>query len=206
MRLFSICLSLVLAVQLLASPPLTITKSGYFLTLVDSNGVPTFEKIANVTDLRGGVVPDVPPVDPPVIQPAPKIDQAIVNSVKASSLAVNDALTAQGIAAVYAHVLGALEDDLITTVNVWPILKTATDSAVGVVASGKDWKPFRDDLSSSITAGRQRGTLSAKADVLRLMRSVQHGLELSADGSTALSLAKMVSIAAKTNEAIDAND
>jgi hypothetical protein len=96
-----------------------------------------------------------------------------------------------------------MEDRVLSPTTVWPVLKDATDAAVKIVDTSADWSTFRTKLSAFVTEGRQRGTLQSNRDVMRMIRSVQHGLELSADGSDALGLDKLVAIAAKTNEAID---
>jgi hypothetical protein len=192
-----------LAGSALAQPPLTITSSGYFLTVLDDDGTPSFVRLESITDLTSGQPPTETPI-PPTTPDGPDLDPVLVKDVQAWAESIGDPLTAQAIAAVYAHLRGATEDELVSTSAIWSTLKTATDSAVGIVA-GKDWKPFRDKLSDLVTEGNQRGSLSSKADILRFMLSVQQGLELSADGSIALSMDKLVMIAKKTNEAIDAN-
>ena len=50
---------------------------------------------------------------------------------------------------------------------------------------------------------KQRGQLSTPQQVAKVLLSVQQGVELSADGSVALGLDKLVTIAQRTNEAID---
>lgn len=186
------------AAAVAAAPPLTITDSGYYLTILGEDGVPELVLIETVVDLTEGNKPDTPDKEPDV-------DVALVRQVQGWAESLEDPLTSQAVALVYGHVRGATKDGSLTPASAWTALKQATDSAVGVVASGTDWSTFRDELSVVVTEGRQRGTLQSTATVTRFLRSVQHGLELSADGSDALSLDKAVAIAAKTNEAIDGN-
>lgn len=193
-------LYLLLASLACGQPPLTITSSGYFLTVVDDAGVPSLVKITQVIDLLAGI--DLPPDEPDEPQP-PEFDLLAVASVREWSAAVSSPQTAQAIAAVYSHVRGAVEDDIVATGDTWSVLKSATDAAIGIAAEGRDWKPFRDKLGALITERRQRGTLATRADIVRLLHSVQQGLELSADGSIALSMDKLVRTAKSTNEIID---
>jgi hypothetical protein len=193
-------------------PPLTITRAGYFLTELDASGIPVFRKLDTVVDLTDRESPPsdpVPPVepDPPVVpEPEPrKLDLEVVTAARGWSAAIADPLTAQGVAQVYSHVADAHSDGLVTAEQLWPTLRKATDSAIATVGSGKDWKPFRDQVSARITLARQQGKLAERESILILLASVQQGLEMSADGSAALSLAKSVEIAKRTNEAIDAN-
>lgn len=195
----AVVLTMLCCTGLLAQPPLTITTSGYYLTQVDASGVPTMIQITTVIDLTDGKNPPQPP-PPDVVD----IDKALVKSVKSWATEAGETMTAQALAAVYSHVRGAVEDDILTVETIWPVLNEASDFAVEC-SEGTQWKPFRDKLSDHITEARQRGTLQNKVDVLRLALSVQQGLELSADGSDALSLDKLTAIAAKTNEIIDAN-
>ena len=189
-------------------PPLTITDGGFYFTVVGDDQVPMLVEITRITDLRtngGKREPrDNSPPEPPTEDESDFI-KAAEPKVREWASVVADPQSAQGIAAVYSHVRGAVEDDLINTKSVWPVLKTATDSAIEITTIGKDWVPFRDKLSSLITEGQQRNEVSSKADIIKLMLAVQQGLELAADGSIALSMDKLTRIAKATNEAIDGN-
>lgn len=178
-----------------AQPPLTITPSGYYVTELGPDGVPVLVQITTVIDMTGADVPAPPD--------GGEVDQALVKKVKGWASNVEDPQAAQAIAAVYSHIRGAVDDGILSPVTVWPALKDATDSSLELVDSGQKWKPFRDELSAVVTEGRQRGTLQSAAAISRMVRSVQHGLELSADGSDALPLDVLTNVAAKTNEAID---
>jgi hypothetical protein len=192
-------LLLVSASSVVAQPPLTITKSGYYITEVNAEGVPTLVKLTVVVDPTNGGTPA--PNPPDVVD----IDTAVVKQVKEWSKAVNDPQGAQAVAAVYSHIKGAVDDSLLNATSAWPALKDATDNAITIVDGTEKWKVFRDQLSALVTEGRQRGTLQSQKAVSVFLRSVQQGLELSADGSNALSLDILTTIATKTNEAIDAN-
>jgi len=192
----AVVLSLIACVGSLAQPPLTITSSGYYLTQLDANGVPSLVQITTVIDMTGGTDTPTPPDQGDV-------DPALVKDIKAWADATEEPQAAQAIAAVYSHVRGAVDDGTLDPVTVWPALKDATDSAIMVVDGAAAWSDFREKLSAVVTEGRQRGTLQSPAAISRMARSVQQGLELSADGSDALSLDDLVVIAAKTNEAID---
>jgi len=188
-----------------ASPPLTITQSGYYLTVIDANGNPSLERIATVIDLRdGGIVPDVPPI---VITPEPPpvvVDAALVAEIKAAAVAIQDPSSAQGISLAYTQIRDAFGDGLVSPESVWPVLKTATDSAL-VVTAGKDWKPFRSKLSAIITARKQQGLLDGKDEIIAYLTAIKAGLEQAAEGSAAISFADTIKIVKATNEAIDAN-
>lgn len=178
-------------------PPLTITPSGYYITQLDADGVPSMVQITTVIDLTGGVDVPGPPSNP-------KVDADLVRQVQRLAGKVDDPQSAQAIAWVYLQIHDALSDGLLNASTVWVAMKQATDSALGVVATGKDWEGFRDELSDVITVARQRGTMQTSGEIALMLRSVQHGLELSADGSDALTMAQTAAITAKTNEAIDA--
>ena len=188
-------LTTLFCVGLFAQPPLLITTSGYYYTELDASGVPSLVEITTVVDLRDGVPPTTPTTP---------VDTALANQVKTWSDTANDPQGAQAIAAVYSHIRGAVNDGILDEVTVWQALKLSTDSAIEIMGSDSKWKDFRSQLSALVTEGRQRGTLQTPEPISRMIRSVQHGLELSADGSNALTLDILTSIAAKTNEAIDA--
>lgn len=177
---------------------LTITSSGYYLTVVDASGTPQYTKIETIVDLSGGETPA--PDDP---SSDSKVDLELVAKTKLWATAIADPQSAQAIAAVYAHIRGAMSDGTLAPKNAIAPLKQATDSALEVIGSGKDWSSFRDKLTAEFTEASQRGNLNTEKQVALVLLSVQHGVELSADGSAAISLDKIVEIARRTNLAID---
>lgn len=180
--------------------PLTITQTGYYLTVVDDSGVPQYTKIETVIDLTGG---ELPGPDVPEEPDGPAVDLELVAKAKAWALEVGDPQGAQAIAAVYAHIRGALSDGTLTVANVNAPLKQATDSALEVINSGKEWSTFRDKLTTEFTEAAQRGNLSTAKQMGKALWSIQHGAELAADGSASISMDTIVEIARRTNLAID---
>lgn len=183
-----------------AEPPLTITPSGYYLTHTDADGVPSFSRIENVTDLRGGVDPKP---DDPAKPDKPAVDEALIAKAKEWATVVDDPQSAQAISAVYSHIRGALSDGTLTSESVWGPLRQATDSALGVIAEGKDWSEFRTKLTAEFNDAKQRGKLGTAGQIAVVLLSVQHGVELAADGSSAISMDQLVEISRRTNLAID---
>ena len=200
-----------------AAPPLTVTDAGYFLTVVDDNGVPSMLALDRVVDLRSNPSDPIPPVitAPPTdpVPPGPDtlpptkadIDVATVKSVQEWAAAVSDPNGSQAVAAVYDHVQKAYGDGLLSDSSVWSALKSATDDALTIASPAVNWSTFRTHLSDLITLGRQRGTLGKKVEINRTLSSIKHGLDLSADGTPMLSDSTLVAIAIKTNEVIDAH-
>lgn len=180
--------------------PLTITQSGYYLTVIDSTGVPQYTKIETIIDLSRAEHPGPNAPDEP---DEPAVDMELVAKVKSWALAVDDPKSAQAIAAVYSQIRGALADNTLTPDSVWSPLKQATDSGLGVIKEGKDWSVFRERITEVFTEAKQRGKLSDAKSIGSVLLSVQHGAELAADGSTALTMDQMVEIARRTNTAID---
>ena len=167
------------------------------MTVVDAAGNPQYVEIKTVIDLTGASSPTPDEPDEPAV------DMELVAKVKEWALAINDPQSAQAIAAVYSHVRGALADSTLTAETVWAPLKQATDSGLGVIQGGKDWSAFRKQVTEAFTDAKQRGKLSDAKSISCVLLSVQHGVELAADGSTALTMDQMVEIARRTNTAID---
>jgi len=180
--------------------PLTITPSGYYLTVVDASGIPQYTQIDTIIDLTGA---EHPGPNAPNEPDEPAVDVELVAKIKSWALAVDDPKSAQAIAAVYSHIRGALADNTLTPDSVWSPLKQATDSGLGAIKEGKDWSGFRERITEVFTEAKQRGKLSDAKSIGRVLLSVQHGAELAADGSTALTMDQMVEIARRTNTAID---
>lgn len=180
--------------------PLTITPSGYYLTVIDASGIPQYAKIETIIDLTGG---EQPGPEEPNVPDEPAVYMELVAKVKAWALVVDDPQSAQAIAAVYSHIRGALADGTLTPESVWTPLKQATDSGLASIKQGKDWSEFRAHITEVFTDAKQRGKLSDAKSIERVLLSIQHGAELAADGSTALTMDQMVEIARSTNTAID---
>ena len=183
--------------------PLTITPSGYYLTVIDSSGIPQYTKIETIIDLTGAQQPGPDEPDEPDVPDEPSVDMELVSKIKACAKEVDDPKSAQAIAAVYAHIRGALADGTLTVQTANAALKQATDSALAVINSGKDWTSFRDKLTAEFTERKQRGLLGTSKQVVVALQSVQHGVELAADGSAAISMDNIIEIARRTNLAID---
>lgn len=196
----SVCIWLILASIAVAqeSPqPLTITKAGYFLTVIGADGTPTFSRLTNVTDLRGDTPTD--PDDPT----EPDVDRELALKARDWAAAVKDPQGAQAIAIVYAHLRGALGDGMLNYATIWTPVMAATDSALESITAQGDWIAFRERVTEVVTEAQQRGQLQTLQQVTRVLLSIQRGVELSADGSQALGLDKLVEIARRTNEVID---
>ena len=176
--------------------PLTITQSGYYLTVLDQDGAPTYVRLATVIDLTDGKKPTPDQPDQPAV------DKELVDKVRDLAKSIDDPASAQAIAAVYAHIRGAVEDGTLDSTTVWGPLKQATDSALALIG-GKDWTAFRANLTGVFTLAQQRGELGSAKQVGRILLSVQQGVELAADGATAISFEHVVEIARRTNTAID---
>ena len=205
LRLFwSAAILVWLSVAIIAAPPLTITSSGYYLTIVDSSGVPTLVEIETVVDLRDGSEPDPPKPGPKKPQPPPAFDIAIVKAAKTAAEAINDANGSQAIKAVYDHVAGAFADGMLDDANIWPALKTATDDALTITSGATNWSPFRSSMGALITEMKQRGLMQSKAEIEKVLLSIAQGASMAADGKPALTDGQLVEIAIKTNEAISA--
>jgi hypothetical protein len=173
--------------------PLTITESGYFLTEIGDDGVPVYVKIPVVVDLT-----EASQERPE----APEIDKELVDRIKVLATKIDDPASAQAIAAVYAHIRGAVADGTLSSETMWGPLKGATDSALALIG-GKDWTEWRDGVTAIFTLAKQRGQLNDAKQIDRMLMSIQAGVELAADGSTAISMDKTIEIARRTNTAID---
>lgn len=173
-----------------------LTETGAYLLTKDADNTPSYSLVGTeLIDLRGDA--PVPPKEPP------KIDLELANKVKSCATETNDPDGAQVIAKVYAHVRGALEDDILNTTTVWDALKQATDKALETTNSMEVWRTCRQLISDDLAERQQRGRMVTKGEIVLFLRSIQSGLEASVDGSFAISIDLEVKVAAITNEAID---
>lgn len=186
------CLLLPTLVQAETSDQLlTITKSGYYLTVVTAD-VPVYVKLINVIDLTSS---SPTPNPTPTPTPNPKFDMELVKNVQTWAKVANDPQASQGIAAAYSTIRKAnLESP-------WVVLKGATDQAITLLESKEDWETFRKNLSAVLTERSQKGTLNNE----QFLHSVQQGLEMSADGSVALPTDTLTKIISNTEALINAS-
>lgn len=190
---------------LIAAPPLTITNSGYWLTIVDSAGVPSLVRVQSIIDLRSVDAPAPEPKPNPETPEPPAVDYDldVVRASKAAAELIADPNGSQAIKAVYDHVVGAFDDGLLDASSVWPALKTATDNALTITSGSINWAPFRASMSTMITERKQRGGLQSKDEIAKMLLSIAQGASMAADGKPALPESQIFEIAIKTNEAID---
>lgn len=168
------------------------------MTHVDEEGTPSLVKITRVIDLTNGSTP----VPPTPIPPIEEFDTAIVNVVAGWAKEVNDPDACQAVSLVYHHILQALEDTLIPEKSVWDITRLSTDNALKITST-KDWSKFRNQVSEIIAEKTRKGELSTNKQIVQLMKSIRQGMEMAADGSTALNQTKAVAVVIGTNEVID---
>lgn len=197
-----VLLALLAALPATAGPPLTITDSGYWITVVD-DGVPTLVPVGPVIDLRSGSQPPADDgtgndPDDPTDAPAPP-PQGIGADVARWAAEVNRPDEAQRYALIFETVRdGTLAGD-IPIVKVLDVLKRSADGMIS-----DDWTAFRqsvgDYLTDRLTTG-QMGTVKKAAGELELIR---YGLGYSArDAENALTDADMVEVVAKVNSIVD---
>jgi len=183
-------------VQAVASPPvLIITQGGYFYLEVGADGVPVSTPVPSIIDLRVGG-------DSPSDPPAPPVDAATVRQVRDLAKAVEDPAGSQALALVYTQVAGAVADELIGVTMSMDATRKATDSALALVVTAKDWGPFRSELSNIVASRIQRGDLATPKQMADFMLAVASGLELAASGSRALDFSVVIGIATATNNAL----
>lgn len=185
----------------IADTPLTITSNGYYLTQVDEEGTPSLVKVTRVIDLTNGSTP-LPPETPIPVPPIEEFDTAVVNVVAGWAKDVNDPDACQAVSLVYHHILQAIEDNLLPEKMVWEITRLSTDNALKITGS-KDWSNFRNQLSEIIAEKTRKGELASNKQIVQLMKSIRQGMEMAADGSTALNQTKAVAVVIGTNEVID---
>lgn len=195
---------------LFADSPLTITDNGYYLTVVDSSGIPALSQIEVVVDLRTGTTPIPPTFSPPEIEPAPPIrppvvpvlDLARVEEVRKLTPA-NDPMTAQAIAFVYAQVAVALHNDRFPSNQVWDKVRVATEQTLLVIEGEQDWSFFRGKMSSIITEAVQRGTLNDRESITKFLWSSQRGIESAIGDVVAIEMPLQAAIALTVLDVIE---
>lgn len=181
----------------IATPPvLVITPGGYFYLEVGNDGVPVSTPVDRIVDLRGGDNP--PPVDPP----PPPVDAALVRQIRDLAKAVADPAGSQALALVYTQSSGAVADGLIPVASSLDAVRVASDKALALVVTAKDWGSFRSEISTLAANRIQRGELTTPKQMADFLQAISSGLELSADGSQALDFSVVIGIATATNNAL----
>jgi hypothetical protein len=183
---------------LAASPPvLVITQGGFFYLEVGSDGVPVSTPVPSVIDLRGDG-DGKPPADPP----PPPVDTALVRQVRDLAKAVADPAGSQALALVYTQTSGAVADGVVPVASSLDAVRKASDAALALVVTAKNWDAFRSEISTLASNRVQRGELATPKQMADFLKAIASGLELSADGSQALDFAVVIGIATATNNAL----
>lgn len=172
------CCSLSLISSAIAQPPLVITEAGYFITILDGSGRPEMVQCKTVIDLRGKqppVVPDTPTspkVDIPITPPTPTVDLSLAKEVQSLVKSLSDPQASQAVAVVYSHIKGAVADDTLDGLTLWPALRAGTDKAIAVTNSKADWAKFRTHISKLATVGVQQGKLDDNRELVDFLASI----------------------------------
>jgi hypothetical protein len=184
---------------LAASPPvLIVTQGGFFYLEVGSDGIPVSTPVPTIIDLRGDG-DGAPPTDPPT---PPPVDTALVRQVRDLARAVGDPAGSQALALVYTQASGAVADGVVPVESSLDAVRKASDAALALVVTAKDWGEFRSEISTLASNRIQRGELSTPKQMADFLKAIASGLELSADGSQALDFAVVIGIATATNNAL----
>lgn len=178
-----------------SDPVLILTPGGYFHLRIGADGTPVSTPVERIVDLRGG---DVPPVDPT----PPPVDAALVRQIRDLAKSVADPAGSQALALVYTQSSGAVADGLIPVASSLDAVRVASDKALALVVTAKDWDAFRSKISTLAADRIQRGELTTLKQMSEFLQAIASGLELSADGSTALDFSVVIGIATATNNAM----
>ncbi|QDV86943.1 hypothetical protein [Planctomycetes bacterium TBK1r] len=181
-------------------PPLTITDAGYFLTVLDTDGVPSLVRIETVVDLRDG--DETPPTSPDEPKPDPEQPAEPPAGISADaaewSASIGDPKGAQKYALVFETVRDGAIDGKVNTATVYHVLHSAADSVID-----ENWQPFRRKLSDYLVAKMQEGGLSNATVIANTLEAVRYGLAYSARGSESITPGEALAVVSKTNSIIN---
>jgi hypothetical protein len=187
-------------ISLASQPVLVITSSGYFYLDTDSSGSPISVPVSKIVDLRSGSDPDGP--DVPAPQPdTPDIE--LTRLAKGWAESVVDPQGSQAMELVYLQIADAIKAGHLNVDTAPTALVAASDSVLGTLSKADAWKPFRKSAGDELTERRQRGKVDSAASMESFLRAVAMGLQMSADGSDAITLSETLQIVTATNKAID---
>lgn len=175
-------------------PPLTITDAGYFYTILDEAGYPSYQHVENITDLRGNKPeePEEPEDKPPPV--------GISNDVYGWASEVDDPKGAQEYAMLMATVRDGVLADKVTNANLFDVLRESGDAVLN-----SDWDVFRQNLSEYFSAQMQEGDLSSKVQIANKLELIRYGSKYSARNSPSITEGEALAVISKTNSVINAN-
>ena len=151
------------------------TDAGYFITTIDGNGVPHYERLTVITDLReSGTDPPITPPDEPDDKPSPP-PTGISQDALSWANEVDDPTGAQRFALAIETVRDALKDEIVTASNAFSILHAAFDVAVG-----SKWDAVRRKLSDRFAEQMQSGIVYDRAAIMAELELIRYGIGYSA--------------------------
>lgn len=169
------CLAL-LSTSAQAENVLLITKTGYYLMVIDdATGVPdkpvAFTKVLDTTNgttpVPPGGGPDTP--EPPVADPVSDLAQAWAEEA-------NDPAGAAVMQLVYGMVGTSVEKGDIPPEKAWDALKAATDQGLSASGTPSKWKPFRVKVADYIAARNREGRLNTGAEIGKFLKDLSTGV------------------------------
>jgi hypothetical protein len=186
-------------VALASQPVLVITPAGYFYLETGEDGSPISVPVDRIVDLRGGS-----PGDPDTPAPEPDTpDIELTRLAKGWAESVDDPQGSQAMELVYLQIADAIKAGHLTIDTAPAALAAASDTVLATLGKADAWKPFRASAGDELTERRQRGKVDSAASMETFLRAVAMGLQLSADGSDAITLSETLQIVTATNKAID---
>lgn len=195
-------LTLLLVAGVIAGPPpITITDSGVYATILDDAGVPSFVRVTDVTDLRTDgdsppIVPDGPeePDPPTELVPPP---EGISADVAGWASDAGDSVGAHKYALIFETVHDGVLDDLVASDDVFRVLK---ESANGII--DQRWKTFRRNLGEYLVDAGQTGKFETKELLADQLELIRYGVVYSTRDSEPITTAEAVEVIAKVNAVI----
>jgi hypothetical protein len=185
------CLAALLCVNVginaTAAPTVFVDSTGYYVVERDAQNVPHLVK-ANVVHLDG-----TPPDGP---APPPDSGSQLTKNVKSWAGEIDNPAAVKALELVYAKVKEAIKDGTLAPEDAFPAVRQATDQVMKVAELGdvSRVQAFREKLSVELNKMQNDGSLSTRADYLRVFGEVEAGLSQVEGAQAALNISVILAI------------
>lgn len=185
-RFLALLLVLALNAAAYADHTLIITKSGYWIVVVDDAGIPGLHKIDHVMDYTKEPIPNPTPTPAPVPTPTPSplTDRAKAIKTAAEKVAGDPGrdTTAKGLAELYRQVatLARTPGAVTNSTTLKDGLRKGTDIFLDTRGVKAQWQPVRDEVGVYFTVLDAKQPAASLGDYAALLDEAASGLDASA--------------------------
>lgn len=153
------------------------SKPGSYLLTIDAAGAVKIVGPIKIT--RAGKPPSPPPVDPQPHDPT-AFEEAITSLTRSALTSGGSKTTGAALASVYSLVSDSVSAGDIEPDKAFESVKKGCDTVLAVQPDAAKWATFRTEVGKALTALSADGSLTTKAQIVDVLKSIADGMRVAA--------------------------